>query len=64
MGVSNLQFGNVLAQVQAYRGIILPDWVLLDMCSADNVINIIDLLNAVNPCAEEEVLEICTNGGR
>ena len=47
IGLSNLQFGNVLVHVPASTGIIPPDWVLLDTCSTDNVIMNINLFNSV-----------------
>ena len=62
-GVSNLQFGNVLAQVQACEGMIPPDWVLLDTCSTDNVISNIELMESVRSCTDDETLRIYTNGG-
>ena len=63
MGLSNLQFGNVLAHVPACIGMIPPDWVLLNTCSTDNVIGNMNLMDTVRLCTDDESLKIFTNGG-
>ena len=62
-GISNLQYGNVLTQVQDWKGMIPHDWILLDTCSTDNVISNADLMKEVRSCNDEEMLKIYTNGG-
>ena len=62
VGASNLIVGNVLTQVHQ-QGLIPPDWILLDTCSTDNVVNNVDMVNNLRPCSEEDALKIYTNGG-
>ena len=62
VGASNLQVGNLLTQVQQ-QGLIPPDWILLDTCSTDNVVNSRDMIRNIKPCTEEDSLKIYTNGG-
>ncbi len=63
-GISNLQYGHILAQVEGVTGLIPPDWVLLDTCSTDNVIRDSMLLTSMRTCPVEEELKIHTNGGK
>ena len=63
VGVSNLQYGNMLTQVQGQEGLIPSDWVLLDTCSTDNVVNNEALMESKHSCNDDEVLKIHTNGG-
>ena len=63
VGVSNIWCGHIMAQVECVYGHIQPDWVLLDTCLTDNVINNISLLVNVKNCTENESLKILANGG-
>ncbi len=64
VGVSNLQVGYMLAQAVKQNGLIPEDWILLDTCSTDNVVNDKLLVNELRKCYEDEKLTIHTNGGR
>ena len=39
IGINNLQYGYMMTQTLDKRGLIPPDWVLLDTCSTDNVVH-------------------------
>ena len=58
VGISNLQYGNMLTQVQNGDGIIPTAWILLDTYSTDNVINNSELLSDIRSCSEDEVLRM------
>ena len=62
VGASNLQVGNILTQV-CKQGLIPPDWILLDTCSTDNVVNNKAMVTNLQKCSEEDYLKIYTNGG-
>ena len=42
---------------------IPPDWILLDTCSTDNVVNDKNMVNNLRLCSDEDCLKIYTNGG-
>ena len=52
-----------MTQVECIYGRIQQDWVLLDTCLTDKVINNISLLANVQNCTEDESLKIHANGG-
>ena len=63
VGVSNLQYGNMLTQVQGSVVLIPSNWILLDTCSSNNVVNNESLIECKRSCNEDEILKIHTNGG-
>jgi len=63
VGVSNLQVGHMLTQDRGKHGLIPEEWILLDTCSTDNVINDVTLVQNMRKCGFDETLTIHTNGG-
>ena len=53
----------MLTQVQGSMGLIPSNWILLDTCSTDNVVNNESLIECRRFCDQEEILKIYTNGG-
>ena len=43
-GIGNLQYGCMMTKAEAKKGLIPPDWVLLDTCSTNNVVHDLSLL--------------------
>ena len=60
---SVFQCGHVLSKIIDEKGLILHDWILLDTCSTDNVINNCQLVENITSCTEDEKLKIYANGG-
>ena len=57
VGANNLQVGgNMLAQVHQ-QGLIPPDWILLDTCSTDNVVNNKGMINNIKLYTKEDSLK-------
>ena len=63
VGISNLQYGNIFTQVQESTNLIPSNWILLDTCSTDNVVNNELLIEDKRDCNQDESLQIYTNGG-
>ena len=49
-------------QAKAKRGLIPPDWVLLDTCSTNNVIHDLSLLTNIKDCTSRQEVKIHANG--
>ena len=64
VGISSLQVGYMLAQSTEQNGLIPSNWILLDTCSTDNVLNDISLVNNIRGCYEDKELTVHTNGGK
>ena len=62
-GISNLQYGYMMTQTVVKNGLVLPDWVLLDTCSTDNVLHNFSLVTDIKKCTKNEEMKIHTNGG-
>ena len=63
IGISNLQCGYMMTQTLDKRGLIPPDWVLLDTCSTDNILHDISLMMNSKKYSRDEEIKIHTNGG-
>ena len=63
IGISNLQYGYMMTQTLDKRGLIPPDWVLLNTCSTDNIIHNISLMMNTRKCSRHKEMKIHTNGG-
>ena len=50
-------------QIKDKKGLIPHDWILLDTCSTDDVINNRNLVDGITSCGENEKLKIYANGG-
>ena len=63
VGISNLQYGCMMKQTEIRKGLIPPDWILLDTCSTDNVVHDLSLLTNIKDCMSKEEMKIHANGG-
>ena len=62
-GASLLQFVYSLTQISPDEfSTITPNWLLLDTCSTDNVINNETLVKNIRPCKKGEEIKMVTNG--
>ena len=58
-GISNLQYGCLMTQTKINQGLIPPDWVLLDTCSADNALHDLSLMTESNAILIQNPLQMC-----